>query len=1058
MNPTEKFKHNLPKFADIYSDNKLFFEDVKKLAENNAPLMVNKEGKIVNATLKRFIFENLKGLFGKVNHTNTGLVEERVIQLLEYGKDLFSCNHQNENSVTTEDIWSIASKVGLFKERPKSVKSHVKLNMLINEISKKLLKKDQETEDNAHEEVSENSSSKWIVTPVNRTTPRSKALQAKVNRETDFNDVAMGSDVEENPETAINEEGIDVNQESLGRNELFDFIPHAALKQGWNNFRPKSSVVSTDDEPQSASEEKDYETINKIVVERIATVADTPFLFKQGWINNSNIYGRTPLHLAVEQGDYEVFADLIASGALASINVPDNQGNTPLHVACAQKNIVMVRLLLDCGAGVSLNEPNSSKITPFGMALKTLDVPFIESLMKVQNFNAVEEIRNLPDKEKVLKEAVLQDNSSFLKYFIEKGEGIEFLSLFVTKTETVLHFAAKSKSEAILAYLTDRHAPLFTTVQDERRLTPMQVAIVDGDVELVKNILESFPDYGLKLNHPDSYQVSDMQRAIRSGNIEMKSLLQKYLIDEQIRANEEASVPDSEAEACQTLSEIEHLAAVSIEDFAFPLTILQNNCNAMIRLSDGNILRVRNTDAKKARDIIMERKYGSEWVSDKGANVLTMYLSPGHGFLRLECRNCNNGRPYNMDRGFYPTGRRLGAEVPNLIFNIEQPTEFSDQIGNIQREEWYENDSLTKNSLKIMMYVDDKAAQSALGQIKDVEYSCVGNPENACRYNFLKRNCVDFVQEVFEKAGGAGDFVDYFTEEQLGYLPLPHRIWEFKAVGYGFIRSRGVIKYLVGAAPAKIVNTVQWLGSTFGLAERNVPASNTFVHIKQLRLQAPTQPKQETPRNESQEEPKSTTTSADSQEFPLQLPDPIDTVRVAVTIGYIAKNALGYLSHLYTLTVGEKAEPTEVFKFLSKVKFRLDDLEELEDWLNFELGESYQKIEDIEAIEESEVSLNQLEEAQKHLKAMTALSDRQIDLYAEGLEIKIQLKRLKKSKVTPTKKFISQLEQRVKNLKQNTNKLINEFSSEKLYRDTSSRVLYLINPEITKVKRLNLPR
>lgn len=1046
MNSTEKFKNTLPKFADIYHDEKLVLKDIKNLANKKAHLMVNDDGKIVTATTRRFIFENLKGLCGKINHTKKSLVEERVIQLLEYGKDLLpsKATAENPESVDINDIWCIASKVGLVKGKPKSVESHAKLNRLIVEISNKLLKIDPESGDNSYDEIPEESqSSKWIFTAFDRTAPRRAAPQT-TDREVVFKDLEMGAEAGENSETTtLEEDPVEAKEEGHDKNELFDFIPHAAFSQGLNNFRPRSSVVTTDEDPKSTADEKDYETIKKIVVERIVAVSDSLFLFKHGWINNSNIYGRTPLHLAVEQGDYEVFAELIASGALASVNARDNQGNTPLHVACAQKNIIMVRLLLDSGGDATINEPNSSKITPFGMALKTMDVPFIESLMKVQNFNVEEEIRNLPDKEKILKEAVLQDNSSFLKYFIEKGGGDEVLSLFVTKTETVLHFAAKNKSEAILAYLTEHHAPLFTTVQDERKLTPMQIAIIDGDVNLVKEILEKFPDYGLKLNEPDSYQVSDMHRAIRSGNIEMTSLLQKYLIDEQIRADEEASVPASEAESCQTLSEIERLATVSIDEFAFPLTIMQNNCNAMIRLSDGSILRVRNTDAKKARDIIMERKYGSAWVSDKGANVLTMYLSPGHGFLRLECRNCNYGRPYNMDRGFYPTGQRLAKEVPNLIFNIEQPTEISDQIGHIQREEWYENDSLTKNSLKIMMYVDDKAAKSALDQIKDVEYSCQDNPEKACRYHMLERNCVDFVQEVFASAGGTGDFVDYFTEEQLGYLPLPHRIWEFKAASYGFIRSRGVTKYLLGAIPAKIASTFQWLGSSVGLAERNIPLSNTFVHIKQLTHEAPAQPQQEIPGNASTEQPDATTTSTDSKASPLQLPDPIDTVRVAVTIAFIAKNALGYLGHLYTLTVGEKAESTEVFKFLKKTKVRLDDLEELEDWLNFELSESYQKIEDIEASKDIEDGEDQLENARKHLKEMTALSDRQIDLYAEGLELKIQLKRLKRSKVIPTKKFINQLNQRVKNLKQNANQLINEFSRNKIYRDTSSRLLYL---------------
>jgi ankyrin repeat protein len=74
-------------------------------------------------------------------------------------------------------------------------------------------------------------------------------------------------------------------------------------------------------------------------------------------INQKNIEGRTPLHIAAMQGNYALARLLLDKGA--SANEPDNLGNTPLHLAHAPE---VVTILLDSGADPDL--PNKAGDRP----------------------------------------------------------------------------------------------------------------------------------------------------------------------------------------------------------------------------------------------------------------------------------------------------------------------------------------------------------------------------------------------------------------------------------------------------------------------------------------------------------------------------------------------------------------------------------------------------------------------------------------------------------------------------------------------------------------------
>ena len=76
--------------------------------------------------------------------------------------------------------------------------------------------------------------------------------------------------------------------------------------------------------------------------------------------------GRTPLHLAAEQGHVDVVDALVGQGA--TVDQVDNKGWSPLHCAVSWNNIVVVESLIGHGASLFLENDNGD--TPWIVAAK----------------------------------------------------------------------------------------------------------------------------------------------------------------------------------------------------------------------------------------------------------------------------------------------------------------------------------------------------------------------------------------------------------------------------------------------------------------------------------------------------------------------------------------------------------------------------------------------------------------------------------------------------------------------------------------------------------------
>lgn len=89
--------------------------------------------------------------------------------------------------------------------------------------------------------------------------------------------------------------------------------------------------------------------------------------FDVPYIDTPSLQGKTPLHIAIENGHFVATSVLIA--AKADLNLPDRDGNTPLLLAVASKDLSVVTLLLQAGAEVGPR--NKAGQTAFDLALAT---------------------------------------------------------------------------------------------------------------------------------------------------------------------------------------------------------------------------------------------------------------------------------------------------------------------------------------------------------------------------------------------------------------------------------------------------------------------------------------------------------------------------------------------------------------------------------------------------------------------------------------------------------------------------------------------------------------
>ena len=305
--------------------------------------------------------------------------------------------------------------------------------------------------------------------------------------------------------------------------------------------------------------------------------------------------------------------------------------------------------------------------------------------------------------------------------------------------------------------------------------TPFWAARKNGNIDLIR----LFIDFKFSGNIPeDNSGITLIHRLARQADFPTLHLLLGAQPSNDVVTNPKAFFSETTLQSCISDTQISKLDQIPIEQFAEPITVVQNFCNTMIKMRDKSILILQNTDARSVYEDLCARSHQTP-----GRNTLTIYASPGHAFLRLKCTSCDSGISFDESFGKYPTGRPF---YPNSLVNrmIEiLPSErikqrlrtvlvmFSEQEGSVNQETEYERRSFNENHLMLTLHLTDTKAADVFRFQRKVHDSCVASDEQSkkrCSYHLLRnRNCVSFADAGFREAtGGQGHIGDYILPDQ----------------------------------------------------------------------------------------------------------------------------------------------------------------------------------------------------------------------------------------------------------------------------------------------------
>ncbi|XP_053596743.1 ankyrin-1-like [Microplitis demolitor] len=224
----------------------------------------------------------------------------------------------------------------------------------------------------------------------------------------------------------------------------------------------------------------------------------------------SDFYQYTPLHVAIQQGSFEVAQFLLSKGA--DVNICGKNGETPLTIAIEKKNSELFQLLFDAEAKIH-NCPNED--SPLHQAVAEnnhyvtkfllergfdVNVIFIGIAVDQSNYELYELLLkagadiNKPTNMTLLHRAVGVNNYRIADDLIERGADVNAIDRFETSKYrgcSPLQISIMNENKEIASLLLEKQAK----VNDKKFVkTPLGIACECGNFELVKILVNAGAD------------------------------------------------------------------------------------------------------------------------------------------------------------------------------------------------------------------------------------------------------------------------------------------------------------------------------------------------------------------------------------------------------------------------------------------------------------------------------------------------------------------------------------------------------------------------------------
>ena len=196
----------------------------------------------------------------------------------------------------------------------------------------------------------------------------------------------------------------------------------------------------------------------------------------KGDINSSNSMGKSALIEAIANSKGSV-SILVEGGA--NVNAKDMYGNTPLLLAVEKKDRETVKYLIDKGANVNVKNNNGD--TPFMAAARNGDIETIKLLMsKGVNVNSKDGKGNT-----ILIEAINRNNDEMVKFLLENGANVNVRDKWMNKEKTALMLVIENYMPVeIMEIMVAKGVEL--DVKDEDGNTALITAVQRNNIAAVK--------------------------------------------------------------------------------------------------------------------------------------------------------------------------------------------------------------------------------------------------------------------------------------------------------------------------------------------------------------------------------------------------------------------------------------------------------------------------------------------------------------------------------------------------------------------------------------------
>ena len=226
-------------------------------------------------------------------------------------------------------------------------------------------------------------------------------------------------------------------------------------------------------------------------------------------VNKTNAEGKTPLHVAAENGHKEVAGILIAKHA--NVNAKDNQGRTPLHLATQEGYPAMADYLTDKKADLNSQDKTGGSPLHYAVLNAEYDIAFILTLK-----GAMVDIRD-QKKWTPLYLSSLNNLPKYVELLIEKGAQVNPES-----GPTPLNAAVWNDHHEVVRLLLKHKAAVQGSPNATK--TPMHMAAEKGFTRSGEALLDFQADPYLK----DRSGKSPIYYATHNGHYDMVKLLISY--------------------------------------------------------------------------------------------------------------------------------------------------------------------------------------------------------------------------------------------------------------------------------------------------------------------------------------------------------------------------------------------------------------------------------------------------------------------------------------------------------------------------------------------------